>query len=256
MDKLHSINDQNTGVLIPRYNLDPVLFDIPDMGQPRLNGQCKVHVLSGVARISSVCPTEWAVIFGKCLTEPDQTTFVNVLVGLDNDRMNKINSMSLNMIIRDLNDKYVVGTRHPIRYILTTEPLKKEEFDQLYAPLDDRWLKYIIRDQYNTPKITPVFLEKKNEPEENSLTTGKVPFIAAKEANSGVWPITIGQAQDLVDHFKTNMPKRGSYIKMLGNTKVMLYRPKRDKFFLLKGEALEKKVKKKIHLLKIKQGMI
>lgn len=253
MDSIISRSNPNT--VIPQTNLDDTLFQKPDFEPPRLQQQAKVHILSGLARISSVCPTEYAVIFGKCLRDSDPNSKVNILVGLESRYCNKIKEASLNLVLAELNNKYVAGTTHPINFILTKEKYNKNEFDQLYAPIDDKWLRYVFTDEYRKPKLKTIS-EKKNDKSEDfhDVTIGKSPLNAAKASEFGIWPITIGQAQDITNHFKSNLPKRGKYYKMLGNTKIMLYRPKRDKFYLIKGENLHKKIEKKILLHKIKKG--
>ena len=244
----------NPNQVIPQDKLDPTLFQTPDLEPPKLQQQAKVHILSGIQRIASVVPTTYGVIFGKCLRENDPTTLVNVLVGVDEKFCNRIKENSLNLVLAELNDKYVAGTQHPINFIITKEPYDKEEFDQLYVPIDDEWLVYNLTESYRKPKRKTLREKKNDKPDTDlhDLTVGLGPLNAARKSEFGLYPITAAQAKDIADHFQTHLPKRGKYYKMLGNTKIMMYRPKRNKFLLVKGENLHKKIEKKILVHKLK----
>lgn len=245
-------------VIIPPDVLDQNLFTFPPQGIPVLQAQAKLQIGSGVARIHSICPTEYCVIFGESLSSPAKDSTVHVLVGVDNKKINRINANSLNIVLDELNKKRILGTQHPINFIITTDRLDKSKFDQLYAPLDDEWLKYFLYEQterrtvdkrpYLRKIIKPA--DRKNQnivpdiyKKKSDLNFGASVLNAAKKANQGTWPISLAQAKCIADNYNAELPKRKSPYKMLGNTQIMLYRPSKNKFLLLKGDVLINKAK-------------
>lgn len=234
-------------LIIPLRNLDREVFQVPHNGQnPIMHPPARVQIMSDVLKLNPIATVKYAIVFGDILTTPEPTSNCNVLVGLKEKDVNKINAMSLNMVVQNLNKNFLLGTRHRMNYILTTEKYDSNKFDQIYAPFDEKWLKYIINESNIKKKHKSLNESKHLEDElkgrEHDLTWGRVPFATAKKANFGVFPITLTQAVDLVNHFRTKMPNRKKRYKMLGNTGIMLYRPGKERFYLVKGEQLKKKI--------------
>lgn len=255
--------------IVPSSQLDPELFQFPEHSTPKLQNYARTQIMSGLARIAGVASTDFCIIHGPALASPEKTTPVYVLIGLQAKRVNDINTMSLNMLLKDLNDKFVGNTQHPLKFLITTDGYKLDRFDQAYAPLDDKWLKYVFnenrndgasgansairhayeRDDLNSTSERPD-LYKANA---DDMTVGKNQFLAAHTADQGLWNITIGQASDILDHFNADMPKTPAPFKMLGNTGIMLYRPAKDKFYLLKGKSFTDKAHRAIAKLKLER---
>ncbi len=239
-------------IIIPFRNLDRDVFQIPQDGQnPIMHPQGRVQIMSDVLKLNSIANVRYAIVFGDILISPESTTNCNVLVGLREKDVNKINSMSLNLVIQNMNKNFLLGTRHRMNYILTTEKYDSKNFEQIYAPFDEKWLKYMVTDSNdsNVKKKNKFLAEKRHledelKGREHDLTWGKVPFASAKKANAGIWPVTLTQAVDLVSHFRTKMPNRKTRYKMLGNTGIMLYRPGKNRFYLAKGDAIRKKIER------------
>lgn len=254
--------------IIPTNTLDPELFSFPFQTSPVLNTQPKIQILSGVARIASICPTKYCVVFGECLSNPERNTIVNVLVGLEDNRINRINSSSLNLVLQELNDKFLLGTQHKVNFMLTTDNLDTTQFDQLYAPLDDKWLKYVMVEQTaqrtvdRRPYLNKIIKPSNNKNQsivpdiykkKDNIKFGKSKLEAAKKANGGIWRISLAQAKEIAEHYNTKLPTRVDPSKKLGNTGIMMYRPEKQTIFLLKGEALQRKTKQNIAKAKARE---
>ena len=248
--------------IVPTSNLDPELFEFPQASTPKLQIYARTQILSGLARVQSIVNTDFCIIYGPALASPDKKATINVLIGIDEDRVNRINTMSLNILLKDLNNQVAGSTQHPLAFFLTTDEYSVKNLEQAYAPIDDKWLKYVlnerndgagkrntaIRHAWERDDITSMSnnrgsikpdLYKANM---DDMTVGKKPFIAAHNADSGIWNITSGQAIDILNHFNAQVPTSDSPYKMLGNTGIMLHRPDKHTFRLLKGEILQNKV--------------
>jgi len=252
--------------IVPSSQLDPDLFQTHEHSTPTLYPYAKTQIMSGLARIQSITSTNFMILYGPSLTSPEKTLPVYVLIGLKPKRVNDINVMSLNILLKGLNDNMLGSTQHPLKFFLTMDEYDLSRFDQAYAPLDDKWLKYVMNERNDGPaganSAIKSAIDRKEfsgrtsssgsvradlyKPNFDDMTVGKKAFLNAHTAEQGLWNITIGQAKDILEHFNTTLPKRPEPFKMLGNTGIMVYRPAKDKFLLLKGESFVNKAHKAI----------
>lgn len=243
--------------IIPIRNLDRDVFEIPQNGQnPIMHSAARVQIMSDVLKLNSIATVRYAVVFGDILVTPEPNTNCNVLVGFKEKDINKINFMSLNIVTKNLNQRFLLGTRHRMNYILTIDDYDSHKFEQIYAPFDEKWLKYTINENIKkkfkvNEEVKFGFLKKKKKDDTKDLTWGKGAFQHAKNIESGLVPLNTTQAIDIAEHFRIIIPNRKTLYKMLGNTRIMLYRPKRDKFYLVVGDALKNKIKKMVEKKRI-----
>ena len=146
----------------------------------------------------------------------------------------------------------------------------------MYAPFDDEWLVYDVRpvnEQFAGDKLKR---SPDKRPYLNNMTFGQdrksqsiVPDIYKADPNptiadatlknmkrqeTGIQRISIGKAKAAAEKYNSELPKRDKPYRMLGNTGIMLYRPAKSKFFLIKGEHLVKKVKRKVAKKELQRG--
>lgn len=251
--------------------LDPLLFD-PRSGetQPILNPLVQKQIQMGLGEIFRVVPVKWCILTGDALRTPYKDSLLKIVVGIDDmnlaGRETKYMITALQYIMSKLNnDSIAIGTQHPVKYILTTKKFKDVDFRDAYALLDDRWLKCSYRPpviekvQVKRPTSRRQYmrslfrgLDRKNpdyipdiyKAKESEILHSKVPFESAKRSSSGMWRISRYQAMEIARHFHlTHLPKKIKPYKMLGNTGIMMFRPKKNVFFLIKG-PYTKKVKR------------
>lgn len=249
--------------------LDPLLFDIKPGGvQPVLNPLAQKQIQMALGTISRVVIVKWCILTGDALRSGNPASELKVVIGINDHDLKNAQSGFLIKTMRNIlgklndSDSRVQGTQHPISYIITSKSFKDIKLRDAYALLDDRWLKssYIApvvekvqvkrplsRRQY----MKNIFrgLDRKNSdyiPDIYKTTNieishAKIPFEAAKRSKSGMWRISKYQALELAKHFHlTHLPKRRKPFKMLGNTGIMIFRPHKNKLFLVKGPYAHK----------------
>lgn len=252
--------------------LDPLLFDYRSgETQPILNPLVQKQIQMGLGKMFHVVPVKWCVLTGDALRTEDRNSILKVVVGINDKDINEYQSKyminALQAVIKRLNgdESRAIGTQHPIQYVVTTKQYSDIKFKDAYALLDDRWLKTsyrptvqekieVKRPTYRRQYMQTIFrgLDRKKsdyipdiyQTKKTDVLHAKVPFEAAKRSQSGMWRISKTQALEIGKHFHlTHLPKRRKPYKMLGNTGIMLFRPKRNVFFLIKG-PYTKKIKK------------
>ncbi len=248
--------------------LDPLLFDYRGgETQPILNPLVQKQIQMGLGNVFRVAPVRWCVLTGDALRTPHRDSVIKVVIGIKDGDITggdtKYMIRALQSIIDKLNgdDSRALGTQHPVRYIVTTRQYKDIKFRDAYALLDDRWLRCSFnplqekiqvkrptsRRQYmqsifrGLDRKNPNFIPDIYQTHETEILHSKVPFETAKRSTSGIWKISRYQALEIAKHFHlTHLPRRPKPYKMLGNTRIMMFRPKADLFFLIKGTYAKK----------------
>ena len=252
--------------------LDPALFKYEvGASQPTLHPKVRTQIYDDLSQVIRVVPVTWMVLTGPALQSNNPTAPLRVIIGIENAFQNfgHYNTYvgRIQNLDNDLNkDSYVKNTKHPLQYVLTTKSYYDFNFADAYAFMDDKWLstsfkspvtekieverptsrraymKNLFRSTHRKNKdLIPDLYQTKKTDLQFSIT----PFKLAKERDRGMWKLTRGQAMELAKHFHlAHLPKRAKPFKMLGNTGIMMFRPAREKFFLLKGPVADK-IKKK-----------
>lgn len=247
--------------------LDPLLFDYRGgEAQPILNPLVQKQIQMGLGEVSRAVPVRWCVLTGDALRTSYRDSQLKVIIGIkdsdiDSQRCKYMITALQSIIDRLNNDSRALGTQHPIKYIVTTKLYSDIKFRDAYALLDDRWLKssytplqekiQVKRPTSRRQYMQSIFrgLERKNpnyipdiyQSKNTEITHSKIPFEAAKQSSNGIWRISRYQALEIAKHFHlTHLPKRPKPFKMLGNTHIMMFRPKSDLFFLIKGTYAKK----------------
>lgn len=252
-------------------NLDPLLFDyLAGREHPMVNALAKKQIMMDIGSIFAYIPVKWCVLTGDALKYSGETTELKVVVGVDDQVLlqpeGQFIQKGVNAVLGKLNQPRLInGTRHPVKYLITTKPYTSYKFKDAYAFMDDRWLsssyqvvsekiqvkrptsrrQYMMNvfrglDRKNPDLIPDIYQTKKSE-----LLHAKIPIERAKNSDTGIWRISRLQALEIARHYHlSHLPKRLKPFKMLGNTRVMLFRPKKNVFFLLKGPYV-KRIKNK-----------
>jgi hypothetical protein len=252
--------------------LDPLLFDYrgPET-QPILNPLAQKQFQMALGEICRVVPTRWCILTGDALRSSNPQSLLKVVIGIKEQDFQGANSgymfTVLGKILAKLNNSetYVQGTQHPVKYIIVSNKYDDYNFRDAYALLDDRWLKC----SYTPPMIEKIEIKRptnkrqymqnifrglnRKNPDyipdiykktQYETTHAKIPLEAAKRGTSGMWRLSRFQAMEIARKYHlTHLPKKRKPYKMLGNTGVMLFRPGKEKFFLIKG-PYTKKIKK------------
>jgi len=253
-------------------DLDPLLFDYRGgETQPILNPLAQKQFQMALGEISRVVPVRWCVLAGDALRTGDRNSEIKVIIGVREQDFQGVAAKymfsTLAKIINKLNDpdSRVQGTMHPVKYVVVSKKYQEFNFRDAYALLDDRWLKcsyeppmmekiQVKRPLSKRQYMQSIFrgLNRKNpdyipdiyKDAEVEVTHAKIPLEAAKRSSSGMWRLTRYQATEVAKKYHlTHLPKRRKPYKMLGNTGVMMFRPGKEKFFLIKGPYV-KKIKK------------
>lgn len=249
-------------------NLDPLLFNyLPEREYPVLNALARKQILMDLAKVFTYIPIRWCVLSGDALRHSGESSVLKVVVGVE-DRIlmqpqGHFIRKGIDKVLRELNskDRIVNGSRHPLKYMITTKPYTSYNFQDAYALIDDRWLassyvpisekvqvkrptskrhymRNIFRglDRKNPDYIPDIYKTKKTE-----LSHAKVPMSAAKASQTGIWRISRLQAIEIAKLYHlSHLPKKIKPYKMLGNTGIMLLRPQKEMFFLVKGPYVRK----------------
>lgn len=253
-------------------DLDPLLFDYRGAEtQPILNPLAQKQFQMALGEICRVVPVRWCVLTGDALRTGDPNSEIKVIIGVREQDFQGMSSRymftTLSKIIQRLNaaDSRVQGTTHPVRYIIVSKKYDDFKFRDAYALLDDRWLKcsyeppvtekiQVKRPLSKRQYMQGIFrgLNRKNpdyipdiyKDADVEVVHAKIPLEAAKRNKSGMWRLSRYQATEIAKKYHlTHLPKRRKPYKMLGNTGIMLFRPGKEKFFLIKGSYV-KKIKK------------
>jgi len=149
----HHINPISPNSLDPR-----VWYFLPDGGDPKLQPGIKSQILNDINIINSV-EQEGAIkrvwdyfMVGPVLDEDSSDKCsINIIVQINTTNLvDMLKELVLNRI-KDINGKLATGTLHPIYYIPTVREFDKNNYDAVYRPYTDEWIK------------KPRFLDKSEE---------------------------------------------------------------------------------------------
>lgn len=134
---------------IPPGSLDPALFYFPVKGgDPTLLPIIKAVIERDIDIINSVeagykMPrVEDYIIVGPILKKDSSDECpVTVKVKLYPNNLTDILKEHILNCIKELNNKILPGTQHPIQYIPTIRPIDLEELEAAYHPYTEKWLK-------------------------------------------------------------------------------------------------------------------
>jgi hypothetical protein len=138
----------HTNPIVPN-SLDPRVFYFPpEGGDPTIHPTVKNQILTDVARINTAdgdygtTRVKDYVLVGPVL-EANAADNCPIIIKLKIETANlndMVKERVLN-IIKDINDKIIAGTQHPIVYIPTVRDFNYNEYDSVYHPYTDKWIK-------------------------------------------------------------------------------------------------------------------
>lgn len=251
-------------------NLNPMLFDyMYNSGQPTLNPLAQKQFQMALGEISRVMPVKWCVVGGDALRTDSPQAKIKIYIGVSERDLSNVldKKYMITLLTRTLNrlnsnEPKALGTTNPVEYIVTFKPYTEIQLRDAYALLDNRWLKCsyvpVVSEKRQVKRPTskrqymqnifrgierrhPDYIPDIYKDAQFNVTHAKVSLDAAKRSVSGFWRISRLQALEVAKKYHlTHLPKRRKPYKMLGNTGIMLFRPKKQTFFLIKGPYTKK----------------
>ena len=138
----------HTNPIVPN-SLDPRVFYFPpEGGDPTIHPLVKNQILTDIGRINTsegehgTTRVKDYILVGPVLknNSSDRCPII-IKLRLETANLNDMTKEIILNIIKDLNDKIVPGTQHPIVYIPTIRDFDLNEYESAYHPYTDQWLK-------------------------------------------------------------------------------------------------------------------
>jgi hypothetical protein len=138
----------HTNPIVPN-SLDPRVFYFPpEGGDPTIHPLIKNHILTDIGRINTAdgdygtTRVKDYILVGPVL-KADASDNCPIIIKLiiNTTNLNDMVKERVLNIIKEINDKIVPGTQHPIVYIPTVRDFDINEYDSAYHPYTDKWLK-------------------------------------------------------------------------------------------------------------------
>jgi hypothetical protein len=130
-------------------SLDPRVFYFPpEGGDPTIHPLVKNHILTDIGRINTAegdygtTRVKDYIMVGPVLKQnaSDRCPII-IKLRIETANLNDMIKEKILNIIKDLNDKIVPGTQHPVVYIPSVRDFNIEEYDSVYHPYTDQWIK-------------------------------------------------------------------------------------------------------------------
>lgn len=145
-DKYSKYNDPQP---IPPGSLDPFLFYFPEKGgNPTLLPIVKSLIERDIDTINSIeagykIPrVEDYIIVGPILqSDSSDKCPVTVKVKLFPNNLTDLLKEHILNCIKELNNRLIPGTQHPVQYIPTIRPINLDDYEAAYHPYTEKWLK-------------------------------------------------------------------------------------------------------------------
>lgn len=130
-------------------SLDPrVWYFLPDGGDPKLQPEVKSQILNNIDSINSVEQEGTRVrvwdyfIVGPVLREKSsERCTINIIVQINPTNLSDMLKENILNRIKDINGKLATGTLHPIHYIPTIRNFNKDQYEAVYHPFTEKWIK-------------------------------------------------------------------------------------------------------------------
>jgi hypothetical protein len=134
---------QESMIDIPRGNLDPKVFMMPDDGgKPYLAPSIKKQIFVGLDSIADLLPIKNCYIVGSILTKYwSERSDIDVNVEVFKEDVDDLTQANLLNILKTLNGQLATGSTHPINYYIHLETPDPEKYDAIYDIKADKWLK-------------------------------------------------------------------------------------------------------------------
>jgi hypothetical protein len=134
---------------VPPNTLDPrIWFFPPEGGDPKLLPGIKAQILRNIDQINDaeqqyVKTRVWDYfLVGPIVKEgSSKKCSINVIVQINTTNLEDLLKERILNTIKELNGKLAVGTLHPIYYIPTIRKINIDQYNAVYHPYTEQWLK-------------------------------------------------------------------------------------------------------------------
>lgn len=133
---------KESAIDIPRNSLDPDVFTFNEGQPPTLKESIKGQIMQDIEKIGRVTIVNTFYIIGSILTKQySQDSDIDVNVEVFKEDSDDLTFSRLLSVLKDINGKLAIGTKHPINYYIMTDEYDLSKTNGAYDVLSQKWIK-------------------------------------------------------------------------------------------------------------------